>query len=79
LIEKQTRGHERFLKELMQISRLEKRKERGKEKIFIEAQPHLFYEHGPHQHKENNALLSMPLWRIDFGNLITLHALPKKH
>jgi hypothetical protein len=63
----------------MRISRLEERKERGKEKIFIEAQPHLLYEHVPHQHKKNNALLSMPLWRIDFGNLIALHTLSKRH
>jgi hypothetical protein len=54
-------------------------KRRKKEKNFITIQSDLLRENAPHFQKENDSPLSTPLRKYDFGNLMGLHAPPKRY
>ena len=49
-----------------------------KKKNITRAQPHLWCIYEPYQHEENDVLLQLPLWIIDFDNQV-LPAPPKKN
>jgi hypothetical protein len=59
------------------ILRAWKRKERGKKKNFIAAQPDLLREHASHHRKVDDSQLPTPPWMEDLGNKIDSHEPPE--